>query len=393
MAPSEVKTRTTAIDLESALIRSILEGVELYPNLDGEDFREMAKFEEQTNVFGLPVHPIRRPVGDLSVREFVGKFEDLPDANPLGPVASLRELLSSGPNLLIRGVIAAGCARPFRVMVVVPQSEAHLAHGFANLLWPCEPLSEEASDLVLVQVPFVADRFLLHVPVSKLALVAGTDDLRPSLLMIMEAAHRLWLERTVNHESLKAAQHAARPKDFDRWEEIRLLPGGCFPFQTQTAPGLSLVFTGESIPDEWERIVSDRVEDLRDAGAKEVFLASSEPWVAEGGSWICPLWRNPPLSARELAAAPRWAEAALHPDAVPFGTNVNHKGGIDLELGTEDAFVIVPRSQLPRPFLNSAKRAKVAKLLTHRFAKDDAMELWARGFPAPEVIYGSVSCF
>ncbi|MCH8332427.1 hypothetical protein IIC65_00690 [Candidatus Sumerlaeota bacterium] len=130
----------------------------------------------------------------------------------------------------------------------------------------------------------------------------------------------------------------------------------------------------------------EKVELLAGHAPEEVVLAGGEPWVAEAGGWVSPLWFNPILSARLLASPAGWTRAALHPDAHPFGVRIAATGEIDLAGSAEDAFVIVARLRLPEPFPSRPVRRKVQRILAAEGAKREAIELGAMGFPVAEFI-------
>jgi hypothetical protein len=360
-------------------IKALMRGVEVYAGLAGEDLREMAKFTEQTNVLGLPIHPIARAASGDAVREFFGPLADLPG----GMIKHLRAALNEQPMLAVRGFLAGGSRRPFAVLALFPQSHAELAQGWRQLLWPGpdhdQPLE---THLILLFLPDFERPLMLSIPESKLAVIVGTDDLRGAMLMSIELAHRYWTPQAMQESEAEAPL-----------PEVFILPGGSFLVDSQSAAvnemgPQTLVFSGESVPVGWEEQTPKAIPALAGRPSVEVTLAGAEPWVAQSGGWVCPLWFNPPLPAELLAEAPAWREAALHPAAVPFGVRVSEAGEVELRAGEEPGFVIVPRIVVPYPFAGSAAPAKVARVLRHSRAREAAMALWAVGFPAAEQMEG-----
>jgi len=382
MSKTESKTSPALLNSERPALRRLFEGLEIYPNLAGEDMREMAKFTEETNILGLPVHPIAQPVRDLPAAEFPGALADLPVEHAGGAIRAFRTLFSSEASILVRGNLAGATERPFRLSVIMPQSSAHLAHGLERMLWPITQETESAretwtSDFALILWPDYDDQVVLHLPAEGIGLVLGTDDLRAGLIMVVEAAHRIWGERR--------AQHEAAPKvEGEKWEDIQILPGGCFPLIG--SDDAELVFAGDSIPDEWEKWLVQKIPTLAVREPIECLLAGAEPWIAEGGGWISPFWRNAPLPAQMLAQSPDWTHAAEHPDALPFGVHINAQGEMKLNESNDDAFVIVPREAVALPHINTLERFRIAKIWTHKSVKSDATKLWAIGFPKAEII-------
>ncbi len=334
----------------------------------------MGKFTEQTNIHGLPLHPIAKPVRGEGIRESAGTLEEV--STPAGRKLSdhLRELLASEPLLEVRGLAGAGCRIPFRVVALAPQSRAELAQALDLIFWPPKNFTGLGdAELTILQIPSSEDQILLSLPALGLALILGSDDLRPGLLIALESAHRFWNKKSQTSE-LKSKE-----------EEIRLLPGGSFLLQDSEGK-TALVFSGESVPDQWEKTLVEKIPELARCNPSEIVLAGAEPWIAQGGGWVSPFWRNPFFPASLLSSAPRWSEAALHPDSIPFGVPVNAQGEIKLTDADENAFAVIPRSAIPTPFVSSGHPAKISRLLTHRHSKNEAMELWAKGFPPPEIV-------
>lgn len=380
--PNPVTSSSAArvLAAEPEAIRALFLGSEVYDGLGQHDFREMAKFWEAPNIHGLPMHPISRPVGGELIQEFPGTLAEFMAAHPTSPLKRLRRLIERESVLAVRGTLAAGCSRPFRVTALVPQTWAHVAQGFDAVFYPPDP-APEPSDLTIIQIPDTSEdgrrafQLTIHFPGSRLALALGTDDLRPALLVAMEAANRLYTERT---RRINEAGGEKKP------EEIRLLPGGSFVLRRGDS-GATLVFSGESVPVNWERSLVETIPAIAQAAPAAVALAGAEPWVAEGGGFVCPLWRNAPFPAAALAEA-GWSEAALDPDALPFGVEPDARGEAKLDSSEEGAFVVAPRARIPAPLASAAERTKIAEVLTHRNAREEAKELWARGFPPAKVI-------
>lgn len=369
------------LSAEPEALKALFRGVEIYGGLSGADLREMGKFTEIPNVWGLPVHAIDKPPRGEAVREFGGPLADLPG----GMIRHLRAALHEQPLVAVRGSLAGGCKRPFRALGLVPQSHAHLAQGLQAALWPDRSPESAPADLVLVYWPDFDRQLMLSVPASKLALILGTDDLRGGFLVALELANRVWMPPPPIAEQGQEAEPAL--------PEIQILPGGCFPADTQgrspeNSGPQTLIFTGESIPVGWDEEVPKQIPALEGRPAVEIALGGAEPWIAQSGGMVCPLWYNPPLPAILLRESPAWTEAALHPAALPFGIEVRASGEVDLRESDELAFVVVPRRAIPFPFANSAAPVKVRRLLRHSRAREQAMLLWANGFPSPEAIEG-----
>jgi hypothetical protein len=381
--PRPPEDASGALRNEPEEIRALFRGVEVYPGLSAEDFREMAKFKESPNLCGLPAHSIRRPLRGEKIREFSSPVRDLTRHKAGDPIGNLRSLFSEEPSLLLRGRLAEGSARPFCLTALVPQSHAHLAQGIDALFWPAGPVEAESfpSDLHLILWPNSAEQLILHLPASKLLISLGTDDPRAALIVVVEAAHRLWSERTRERTERETLGERIPPG----WEEMRILPGGSFALHTESEGG-SLVFLSETVPDGWAGALQRNFDPLMGRDARESLLAGAEPWVAEGGGLAIPFWRNPPLPASLLASVPCWRDAALHPDALPFGVKIGDRGEVELEASRDDAFVIVPRARIPQPFVCDSSPTRIRRVVTYRYAKQEAMERWARGFPAPEIL-------
>lgn len=394
---------------EAPFMAELLRGRELYYGFNAIDLREMGKFTETPNTLGLPLHPIANPP-NAPAREFEGRMEDLPAAEPqTDPAAdsrtepaavvaavpsglqALREAMAPGAAIIVRGELGAGLSRPFRVLGLFPQTHAHLAHGFHELITPDETPRAEAdktahgnrppADLYLIHWPSFPDAATLLVSGSRAALVLGTDDLRAAAPLIIESANRFWTERNVDLENRRQELRAEGGRPADLPEDIRLLPGGGFV----TGAG-DLIFAGEALPENWAEKLIAAVDALQLRSATEIALAGAEPWIAEGGGLAAPFWRNPPLPAFPASLPPGWARAIEHPDALPFGAPVDERGQIRFDAADESAFVIAPRAVLPAPFANAAGPIRVRRLFTHHYVRQDAMELWARGFPFPQMI-------
>ncbi|MBI1783548.1 hypothetical protein HYR69_00255 [Candidatus Sumerlaeota bacterium] len=357
------------------LLSHLAEKLEIYSALNASDFREMAKFSEVTNILGLPIHAIAEPIGETRIQEFPGAMEELPVSHAGGASGTMIEACARDPLLLIHGNLALHCGSPFRVCAAVPQSAAHLAHGFHEMVWPAGGATSPAR-FFLVQIPSISDPFIIHFPTEDTALVWGTDDLRAGLMIMIEAAHRAWLQSGTD-----GAAGGAQTR-----ETIQLLPGGSFLLSDPESPegGAILVYSGESVPDEWERALVEKIPNLLGIHPDECALAGAEPLVAEGGGWVSPFWRNPPLPAA-MVARTRWLQAASHPDALPFGVPVNPAGEPEFA-ADENAFVIIPRAAIPDPFVRAQARTRISRLLTHKHSKNEAMKLWAHGFPIPELV-------
>lgn len=356
-------------------IKALFRGVEVYDGLDSDDLREMGKFGETTNIQGLPVHPIVRPHAGGVVREFGEALADLPK----DLLRRLRGAIGHEPSILVRGSLAGACRDPLSVVALFPQSEAHLAQALQTCLWPGrrEVDSPVADDLYLIQVPDFDEQMILSVPTARAVLVLGTDELHGGMLVALEWANRRWTPGAEKNPSQNSP--------------IRILAGGSFVFDSGTteagkSSGPVLVFTGESVPDSWEDALVTQIPSLAGRPGIEPLLGGGEPWVAQEGGWLCSLWYAPPLAAVALAGSPAWEAAALHPAALPFGVRVNEAGALDLAGSSEEAYVIVPRRAMPPPFPCSAAPVKVTRVLTHRHSKEEAMDLWALGFPHPEII-------
>lgn len=369
----------------SESVRSLLRGAEIYPGLSAVDFREMAKFTELTNIWGLPVHTLLRPPDPDGLLESEGGVENLPD----GMIADLRAALAAEPQLLVEGRFAAGTTLPFRVSALLPRSAAHLAQAWDALLWPAGETREHSpgedspvSDLTLIQIPDFPESALLSLPEDGVALILGTDDPRAGLFVAMEWSNRRWSTR---NEFIKLKRLLATE------ELLVLLPGGCFCFLESSSAegggtGWTIVYPGETVPVTWEEILSEAVPALRSFGRADLMLAGVEPWCAAGGGSCAPFCRNALLPFPPLRDSALWQKAALHPDAIPFGLRIDEGGEIDWQGSPDDAFVIVPRHAAPNIFPRSAEPLRPQAHFTHRAVKPEAMELWAMGFPSPEVL-------
>lgn len=374
--------------VESPPIPAIFKGRAVYDGFDATDLRETAKFHELPNVLGLAAHDLARPPGEAALHQIAGRLDAIPVSGG-SALGLIRDALGDEPTILVRGLAAAGCSRPFRIAGFFPQRHAALAQAFEAMLWP-DAADAPGSDFRILALPDAADAFLAYLPDLRFAVAMGTDDLRATLPAAIEAAHRTWIARTERHY----ASGGGPTSDVGgaRWEEIRLLPGGSFPFREAPAsPAFTLVYSGESLPDGWERYLQEHSPALARLATADLAPAQAEPWVAEGGGRLAPFWRAVPLPARALGAAPAWRIAAEHPDAIPFGARIDAEGRLDLEGSPEDAFVVVPREAIPAPFAGGAVESarvlpRVGAILTHHASKDDARELWARGFPMPRSI-------
>lgn len=358
-------------------VRGILGNAEVYPSLDAVDFREMSKFTEVTNVHGLPIHPIRRPPDPDGLLESNGLLEDLPTA----VFVHLREALRATPQILLRGVFAGSLSHVFPVAACFPRDDAHLARAWDALLWRDNPAAAEPA-LTVLHLPDFNEPLLLSLPDEGVALILGTDDPRPGLFVALEWANRHWKARNDLIQLKKLPPEA---------EPCVLLAGGSFVFNDRAedpgaGPSPTLIYPGESIPISWEEILRESLPTLAELAEEDLLLAQAEPWCGEGGGRAAPFWRNPILPAPLLEISERWRDAALHPDALPFGMKVDQTGRIDWNATPDEAFVIAPRSALPPPFLRSPAPSTPAKHYTHRAMKPEAMELWAIGFPSPEVL-------
>lgn len=358
--------------------RNLLGSVEVYPSLDATDFREMSKFAEITNVHGLPVHPISRPPDPDGLLESSGRLEDLPTA----VFVKLRETLRSCPQILLRGAFAAEMRHPFPVAALFPRDAAHLARAWDALLWRDAPAASPEASLTLIHLPDFEEPILLSLPDEGVALLLGTDDPRPGLFVAIEWANRHWKARNELIQ-LKRLPPGTEPSV--------VLAGGSFVFEDRPAteeatPAPTLIFPGESIPVSWEDTLRESLDTLAALTVEDLLLAESEPWCGEGGGRAAPFWRNPILPTPLVRASQRWREAALHPEALPFGLVITASGEIDWNATPDDAFVIAARSAAPDPFPRSASGQRPVKHYTHRAMKPEAMELWAMGFPSPEVL-------
>jgi len=321
--------------------RSLLGSVEVYAALDAVDLREMSKFSERTNVWGLPVHPILSPPDPDGLLESSGWLEDLPTA----VFVKLRETLRAQPQILLRGEFAGTMSHTFPVAATFPQDAAHIARVWNELLWRGEePTTEPA--LTVVHLPDFEEPILLSLPDEGVALILGTDDLRPGLFVALEWANRHWNARNELIQ-LKKLPREAEPQV--------ILAGGSYVFEDRpieegSPPAPTLIYPGESIPVSWEEIVRESLSALGGLKAEDLLLAEAEPWCAGGGGHAAPFWRNPMLPAPLLELSAKWRESALHPDAVPFGLTVDEAGDIDWNATPEEAFVVAPRSAVPPPF-------------------------------------------
>jgi hypothetical protein len=241
--------------------------------------------------------------------------------------------------------------------------------------------AEESPGLIVIQIPEFSESALLSLPEEGLALMLGTDDPRPGMLVALEWAHRRWEAR---NELIKLKRLPAGS------EPMTILPGGSFVFEaggeSGGEAGWTLIFAGESVPVSWEAILLEEAPGLGGLDPAEVVLAGAEPWCAAGGGLSGPLWRNPVLPWSAVKDCERWREAGLHPDALAFGLAVDERGDIDDGATPETAFVIAPRGALPRPFARSTGPQRPSVHFTHRAMKPDAMKLWAMGFPTPEIL-------
>ncbi|GEM_PF-2801483 len=353
-------------------VADLLDGLQIYTGLSTEDLREMGKFRELPNISGLPVHPLRHPLAiETELRESTRPVAEL----PRDFLKALRAQLGREPVLKVEGLAAGASANPTRVTAFFPQREAHLGYGLVSILSraPLEGQEPVGEQVVWLQCPEDEEQLLLTVPAGNLLILLGTDDLRPGLLATLELTHRRW-------------GSAATPDEPAASGRPRLLAGGSFPFN-DAGGGPALVFSGASTPDRWERHLAERVPALRDVEPAALALAGAEPWVAEPGGWLSPFWANPPLPAGGLGASAAWRERALAPEAVPFGVEIGPDGGIDLgREGDEAGFVVVPRQAAPPPLATAADRIQPRHVLTHRHAREEAMALWAIGFPPPEMV-------
>lgn len=358
--------------------RKLLGPVEVYPALDAVAFREMSKFSEVTNVLGLPLQPVTRPPDPDGLLESSGGLEDLPTAI----FVKLRETLRSLPQILLRGAFAGSMTHPFPIAATFPRDAAHIARAWDALLWRGnEALAVEPS-LTVIHLPDFEEPILLSLPDEGVALILGTDDPRPGLFVALEWANRHGKARNELIQLKKLPPEA---------EPSVILAGGSFVFDDEPRePGgpsePTLIYPGESIPISWEATLHESLPVLAALEAEDLLPAEAEPWCGEGGGRAAPFWRNPILPAPLLEVSERWRAAALHPDALPFGLAVTEQGQIDWNATPDDAFVVAPRSAVPRPFPRSAAPREPSRHYTHRAMKPEAMELWAMGFPTPEVL-------
>jgi hypothetical protein len=360
-------------------IRALLERTEVYDRLEAVDLREMAKFGELTNVRGLPMHRIDRPPDPAGLLEAEGGVERLPHR----VFRELQNAISAEPQILLRGRLGGSLPTSYPVAVLMPRSAAHVAQAWEAVLWRGGAPEEGSAGLIVIQMPGFSESALLGLPEEGLALMLGTDDPRPGMLVALEWAHRRWAAR---NELIKLKRLPAGS------EPMEVLPGGSFVFEggekegAGEARGGTLVFAGESIPISWEATLMEEAAGLEGIEAAELLLAGAEPWCAAGGGLAGPFWRNPVLPWSLLKGCERWRAAAMHPDALPFGLCVDSRGEIDDGGSSEQAFVIAPRGALPPPFAATVGPYRPQTHYTHRAMKPDAMKLWAMGFPTPEVL-------
>lgn len=356
------------------LLSELLGDHQVYADLSAEDLREMAKFDEQPNVLGLAAHGLRRIPGVQAPYEVHGSIRDL---NPSFR-RRLHEAIHREPLLCVRGSLAGASRSPFQISAYFAQDQAHLAAGLQAILWPAPAGADfPSAHLHIIQICDSPDVEALFFPAESLLLLLGSDDLRPALMIALELAHRAWRPPSAAEPP---AEDAPAPLP-----EILLLPGGSFALTPDSAPS-ELVYSGDAMPVAWEKTLAQKLAALYGRPGAETILAGAEPWVAQTGGWTLPLWFNPPLPARLLGANAAWREAACHPDALPFGVEINGRGEIDFKRSPGEAFVIVPRRAMPPPFARSAAPVRIGKVSTHKHARPEALELWAMGFPPPVLI-------
>ena len=189
-------------------LRALVAGRELVCGLDATELREMSKFTELPNVWGLAAHPILRPGGDWCDRREEAAWSE-------GVRKGLSRLIGMFPLVGVRGrARAAEVERA--VQVFAPQNHARLAAAFAKLLRPSfqEDSEGEGSVHTLVIWPeppcdkrgkALIDRTVAVWPAEGLTIVIGTDDpaaaaravgwsfeekLRPGAEVAQEAAAR-----------------------------------------------------------------------------------------------------------------------------------------------------------------------------------------------------------
>lgn len=371
-SPSDAPISGFPVALQRLLART-----EIYPGLEAVDFREMAKFGEATNIWGLPLHPLRRPPDPDGLLESEGGIDDLP-AELLG---ALRRELATQPHLLVRGRLAGSMAQALEVSAIFPRSAAQLAQAWDALLWRGpEGADDSPPGLTILQLPEFPEPALLSLPEEGVALILGTDDPRPGLVVALEWVNRRWRAR---EELMKLKRLPATE------QPLKLLAGGSFLFGGGAAAGAdrwSLVYPGDSVPISWERTLLELLPELKGCTEADLLVAGAEPWCGQGRGLAGPFCRHPLLPAALLRDSERWRKAALDPDALPFGLTLTPGGDVDWGATPEDAFVVIPRHAVPAPFPAEAGPLRPAAHFTHRSAKPEAMELWAMGFPSPEVL-------
>lgn len=169
-------------------LAQLVAGRELVCGLDAVELREMSKFTERPNVWGLAAHPILYPAGAWAAPEKVRLAAQHAAGRPEA-LAALQRLVGMFPLVQVRGLASDG--RPTQIFA--PQNHARLAAAFERLLRPqadalppAEPSGEgQALPRTLVIWPEPPrdrrGRALLEPcavtwPEEQLTILIGTDD-------------------------------------------------------------------------------------------------------------------------------------------------------------------------------------------------------------------------
>lgn len=316
-------------DLESSEIETLLDGALVLDDLSDDDLREMAKFEETPNLYGLEAHRATLPAPDAWHQRLATLEVNRKDASPLAaPTPVLRALtraLRRQPLLHVNGALAGAGGAFFVVECWLPQAKAHLLKALRRMLWP----SEHAAHLqvCLMAEPLTGPREKIFAPQwwsdprQTRMLLTGCDDFAFLVDLLWQTAKAHW----------RSGGHPIEPRE----------------------AGEGYLQTDDCHEAEWVAL---------DGDASPAQRAAAEVWLVEYSRFIAPVWQTPPLKATQALADPVWREACLAPGALLFGDLVDHNGRIlgDPDFApdpgtTPEGLCLIPRESLPSPALNEAE--------------------------------------
>lgn len=269
-------------------------GRTILTHLDEIDLREMSKFEEAPNLFGLAAYSIERPAPpDWRTRRTPR------DSLTTEQRALLqRRELARHPLVRIDGRLALGSSRPVPVALIVSQQHVRLAAGFRAMVGPAVPADPPpAAFTLLVWAEPVRTRRGTNAleeridapPGRPWGILVGYDD--PELIaeIMLDALEANWTERSGAPELVRPAT------DTDH-------------------------------------------------------RSPAEPVFVEPDGRTGPVWANPLIPARRIGARAAWRRATAQPGAMLFGVDVDEDGHVPLLEASgrppRGGAVIVPRTAL-----------------------------------------------